>query len=324
MGSRALLAAAAAVLVVVPGSSGHTLARTFTGSWQTDWGAMKLTQTGNRVQGTYEHDSGRISGTVSGNLFKGQWTEVPTRKGPNDAGAVEFTLSADGKSFTGRWNYVGPPPTSWSLNWAGTCTSGACLSNTAAAGGGTGGGGGGGGTQTTTTGSSGGSATPPTGTPTGVVLVNGAPFTAGAVRYGSTVDVTNGTLVLKTDVGTLKVNGGGGVPAVFKLLRRTVKKKPLVELRLVKGNFGVCPKRKKSSAAQAPSTTVRQLWGTGKGSFQTRGKYAAATVRGTKWLTSDRCDGTQVKVSQGVVQVTDLAQRREVTVRAGGSYLARP
>src|SRR5262249_43970643 len=53
---------------------------------------------------------------------------APTRKGPNDAGAVEFTLSADGKKLTGRWNYDGSP-TSWSTDWNGTCTAGACLRN---------------------------------------------------------------------------------------------------------------------------------------------------------------------------------------------------
>ena len=64
--------------------------------------------------------------------------------------------------------------------------------------------------------------------------------------------------------------------------------------------------------------------GDGKGRFRTRGRYASATVRGTKWLTADRCDGTNVKVARGVVQVADFPQRRQVTVRAGRSYLARP
>ena len=69
---------------------------------------------------------------------------------------------------------------------------------------------------------------------------------------------------------------------------------------------------------------MRQIWGDGKGSFRTRGRYASATVRGTKWLTSDRCDGTNVKVTRGVIQVADFPRRRQVTIRAGRSYLARP
>ena len=86
------------------------------------------------MTGTYPHDTGRISGTVSGAKFKGRWNEAPTRKGPGDAGAVEFTMSADGKKLTGRWTYDGSP-TSWHTDWTGTCTAGACLRNTSAAGG---------------------------------------------------------------------------------------------------------------------------------------------------------------------------------------------
>ncbi len=183
----------------------------------------------------------------------------------------------------------------------------------------------GGGPPTTTTTTPGGTAAPPpTGTPTGTVLVNGRPFTGGTIPYKSVVDVTDGTLLLKVDTGTLKVNGAGGITAVFVLLRGTDKKKPIVELRLTKGNFSVCPKRKKSSAARVAATTVRQLWGDGTGQFRTRGRYAAATVRGTNWLTADRCDGTLTKVVRGVIQVSDLPQRKQVTVRAGKSYLAKP
>jgi hypothetical protein len=68
---------------------------------------------------------------------------------------------------------------------------------------------------------------------------------------------------------------------------------------------------------------VRQLWGSGKGNFRTVGSYASATVRGTIWLTADRCDGSQVTVRQGVVQVRDLVRRTTVSVRAGHTYFAR-
>ncbi len=183
---------------------------------------------------------------------------------------------------------------------------------------------GGGPPTTTTTTPTSGTAAPPTGTPTGAVLVNGRPFTGGRIPYNSTVDVTRGTLLLKADTGTLTLRGAGGIPAVFKLRRGKDKKKPIVELRLVAGNFGVCPKRKKSSATRVAATTVRQLWGNGTGRFRTRGRYAAATVRGTNWLTADRCDGTRIRVVRGVIEVSDLPQRRQVTVRAGRSYLAKP
>ncbi len=183
----------------------------------------------------------------------------------------------------------------------------------------------GGGPPTTTTTTPGGAAAPPpTGTPTGTVLVNGRPFAGGTIPYRSTVDVTNGRLLLRADTGTLTVRGAGGISAVFVLLRGTDRKQSVVELRLTRGDFSVCPKRKKSSASRIAATPVRQLWGDGTGRFRTRGRYAAATVRGTNWLTADRCDGTLTRVVRGVIQVTDLPQRRQITVRAGRTYLAKP
>jgi hypothetical protein len=181
----------------------------------------------------------------------------------------------------------------------------------------------GGGTTTTTT-PGGTSGPPPTGTATGTVTVNGRPFTTGTVPYNATVDVTQGRLVLRADAGTLSVTGQGGTTAAFVLARGTDRGRSVVELRLAKGNFSVCPKRKTSGASAAAPTVVRQLWGDGSGRFRTKGRYSSATVRGTRWLTADRCDGTQTKVTRGVVQVNDLRRNRQVTVRAGGSYLARP
>jgi len=68
---------------------------------------------------------------------------------------------------------------------------------------------------------------------------------------------------------------------------------------------------------------VRRLRGRAKGRFRTRGRYSAATVRGTNWTVADRCDGTLTSVKTGVVAVRDFRKRRDVTVRAGHSYLAR-
>jgi hypothetical protein len=66
-----------------------------------------------------------------------------------------------------------------------------------------------------------------------------------------------------------------------------------------------------------------RLFGNGKGRFRTKGRYSAATVRGTIWLTEDRCDGTLTRVTKGVVQVRDFRAGRTINVRAGQSYLAR-
>ena len=46
-------------------------------------------------------------------------------------------------------------------------------------------------------------------------------------------------------------------------------------------------------------------------------------MRGTVWITSDRCDGTLTKVKRGKVVVRDLRRKRDITLTAGKSYLAR-
>jgi hypothetical protein len=83
-----------------------------------------------------------------------------------------------------------------------------------------------------------------------------------------------------------------------------------------------CPSRGARAAQRKPKK--RKLWGDGRGSFRTVGRYSAATVRGTRWLVQDTCAGTLTQVRQGVVRVRDNVRKRNITVRAGGRYLARP
>lgn len=90
------------------------------------------------------------------------------------------------------------------------------------------------------------------------------------------------------------------------------------ELRLVGGSRRACG-RARGSRGRA----VRRLWGSGDGRYRTRGTYSSAVVRGTTWLTEDRCDGTLTRVTEGRVAVRDLVRRRTVVVRAGQRYLAR-
>ena len=68
---------------------------------------------------------------------------------------------------------------------------------------------------------------------------------------------------------------------------------------------------------------IRRLWAKAKGHFRTRGSYASATVRGTVWLTADRCDGTLTHVNQGTVQVSDFTLKKKLLVHAGTSHLAK-
>ena len=94
---------------------------------------------------------------------------------------------------------------------------------------------------------------------------------------------------------------------------------PRSECAPVKGASAAAAKKKKRGA----KSVLGGLWGNGKGKFRTGGKYSSATVRGTIWLTQDRCDGTLTKVKRGTVSVRDFMRRKTVSVKAGHSYLAR-
>jgi hypothetical protein len=77
-----------------------------------------------------------------------------------------------------------------------------------------------------------------------------------------------------------------------------------------------------SARSAASRKKRRRLLGSAKGAFRTKGRYGAATVRGTRWQTEDLCNGTLVTVQQGVVAVESFVLRRTRLVRAGQSYLA--
>lgn len=82
----------------------------WTGSWSTSYGVLNLTQNGDQVTGSYP--DGTLTGTVSGNILSGTFAEV------NDyTGVFSFTMSGDGKSFTGTWHYAGDAEDG---NWSGT------------------------------------------------------------------------------------------------------------------------------------------------------------------------------------------------------------
>ncbi|MEA2481592.1 MAG: hypothetical protein QOJ07_3514 [Thermoleophilaceae bacterium] len=84
-----------------------------------------------------------------------------------------------------------------------------------------------------------------------------------------------------------------------------------------------CPKGK-NKVTSAARHRSRSLWGNGHGRFRTRGRNSSATVRGTEWFQKDTCTGTETKVQRGTVIVRDFAKGKNVTVKQGKRYIARP
>ena len=135
---------------------------------------------------------------------------------------------------------------------------------------------------------------------------------------GTIVDVTHGRIRLSATSGgkTYFADFYGGA----FMLAQNAKRGATADLKLFGGNFSGCPRAPRVSAAK--NKVIRQLWGSGSGRFRTIGRFASAAIRGTTWLTSDRCTGTLVKVTKGAVTVRDFVKRRTVVVSAGRQYFA--
>ena len=164
------------------------------------------------------------------------------------------------------------------------------------------------------------------GTASGTVLVrspDGGAFVAlgpgQQLPLGGEIDARDGVVRL-TSAADAKGTPQTGVFTGSRFrVTQTGGPRPITRLQLTGGSFASC-----RASARAAKSGVRSLWGRDKGGrFQTRGRTAAATVRGTRWLTEDSCQGTRVAVAEGAVSVHDDARRRDVVVRAGHSYLAR-
>jgi hypothetical protein len=153
------------------------------------------------------------------------------------------------------------------------------------------------------------------------------PLTADStVPVGSVVDATHGTVELtsvRDAAGATQTGTFWGGRFRVEQSRRDA----MTELVLAGGDFSGCRSKRRSvrrgKVAAAGKRRVRRLWGRDHGGrFRTRGRGGHATVRGTRWLTEDRCRGTYFRVAEGVIDVRDKRRRRSVTVKRGGSYLA--
>lgn len=159
------------------------------------------------------------------------------------------------------------------------------------------------------------------------------PLTAGAqLPVGAVVDARQGAVGVVAAVnakGATKTGFFGGAEFV---IGQTHGAQPLTTLKLVGGSFAGCPAPGRVRGPRVFSTrrprrsyrrVIRQLWGADSGGrFRTIGRSASAVVRGTVWLTQDRCDGTYFYVAKGEIVVHDKASHRNVVLHAGHGYLA--
>jgi len=141
------------------------------------------------------------------------------------------------------------------------------------------------------------------------------------IPVGTTIDTRKGRITLTSAADSKGATQTADFYQGLFRISQTRGSKPITNLALVEKLTG-CPKGRRASAS-AKKPKSRKLWGSGKGRFRTTGQFSSATVRGTVWLTQDRCDRTLTKVTQGTVTVRDNVKRKTVVVKAGRSYTAR-
>ena len=74
----------------------------YAGVWQTNFNnELHMTQTANHVTGLYDEGRGVLDGTVDGNALSGTWAWK------NQKGIFNFSLSKDGRHFTGVFSGSG-------------------------------------------------------------------------------------------------------------------------------------------------------------------------------------------------------------------------
>jgi hypothetical protein len=138
---------------------------------------------------------------------------------------------------------------------------------------------------------------------------------------GTTFDTTAGRVTLTSASDTKGATQHAWFYEGTFTLGQTTGSQPVTTLALA-GALPSCPKASAGRSSATRTRKSRHLWGDGKGRFRTSGRFSSATVRGTRWVVSDRCDGTLTRVVRGSVTVRDRVRNTTVVVRAGGQYLA--
>jgi hypothetical protein len=156
---------------------------------------------------------------------------------------------------------------------------------------------------------------------------------AAQLPVGAVIDATRGDVLLTSAMNRAGATKTGTFTGGAFAVTQAKAARPTTALRLIGGSFASC--RRGGSIVHGrmlvpdylldyPRRVIRQLWGRDRGGrFWTIGRTAAAAVRGTVWLTQDRCDGTLIRVYAGHVLVHDGVHHRNVLIGRGQSYLAR-
>jgi hypothetical protein len=144
-----------------------------------------------------------------------------------------------------------------------------------------------------------------------------------AIPVGSIVDARHGTVKLTSALGGGATQTGEFRGALFQV-RQAADAHGMTDIVLRGGELNRCAGTSARAAAAGSKPPVRRLWSSDSGGrFRTHGRNSVATVRGTKWVTTETCAGTRTTVTAGAVSVRDVRRKTTVLVSSGHSYLAR-
>jgi hypothetical protein len=165
---------------------------------------------------------------------------------------------------------------------------------------------------------------------------------SGTIPVGSTIDATNGTVMLATAAdyhGALdrrhRIQTGIFSAAIFTIEQQTAQQQekhshrkatgiPPTNLRLLTPAATAASSRCHVKGAPGRAI-VRELSARAKGFFRVIAAASVTIVRNAQWTVEDRCDGTLTGVGRGTATVTYLLHHRPVSkvVKAGGGLLVR-
>ncbi len=141
------------------------------------------------------------------------------------------------------------------------------------------------------------------------------------VPVGTEVDATEGTVRMTSETADGGSQTGEFSQGGFEVAQERGSTE--VTLALRGGDFSKCRTEKaKRDRSTVGGPVIRKLFVDAEGEFRTRGRFAAATIRGTRFSAVDACFGTLTDVTEGAVVVSDLAANRRIELSAGRRYWA--
>ena len=160
--------------------------------------------------------------------------------------------------------------------------------------------------------------------------------TLASIPEGTLIDARTGTVELTVADGKGGFQKGRFSGGIFRFSQHFEvvdgKRTLITDIKLIQSGYAVCgkdlvrpppPHRRRAVAGPSRRRVIRYLNAQATGKFNVIGRQASGLERGTSWTTTDTCEATEIKVTDGTVVVTDFVKRKTFNVKAGKTYVAK-